>query len=278
MISRKSSSGNSRNGWVAPPPALFTNTSMPPSSPASASTVSAAVSKSVTSSWVTTALCPCASTSRPVSSAPSRSLCQVMPTSKPSRASRTAVALPIPESDPVMIAVLAIWSGYPEIDGTLHAASRRRLVLVLFLPRGRPHRGRERLGDMDGEAAQEQPGTEEERRSLMMVDISNAMVHLYKELFGRGPTKARTSYAGPDLLVSTLENSLTRIERTMAEAGEHERLRDLRMHFQYLGEDDFVGIVEQITGRKVRAFVSGMDTKNDVASELFYLEPEPAAS
>jgi uncharacterized protein YbcI len=131
---------------------------------------------------------------------------------------------------------------------------------------------------MDGEAAQAQPGAEEERRSLMMVEISNAMVHLYKELFGRGPTKARTSYAGPDLLVSTLENSLTRIERTMADAGEHERLRDLRMHFQYLGEDDFVGIVEQITGRKVRAFVSGMDTKNDVASELFYLEPEQAAS
>jgi uncharacterized protein YbcI len=131
---------------------------------------------------------------------------------------------------------------------------------------------------MEGEAAQEQPGTAEERRGLMMVEISNAMVHLYKDLFGRGPTKARASYAGPDLLVATLENSLTRIERTMADAGEHERLRDLRMHFQYLGEDDFVGIVEQITGRKVRAFVSGMDTKRDVASELFYFEPEPAAS
>jgi uncharacterized protein YbcI len=131
---------------------------------------------------------------------------------------------------------------------------------------------------MEGEAAQEQLGTAEERRGLMMVEISNAMVHLYKDLFGRGPTKARASYAGPDLLVATLENSLTRIERTMADAGEHERLRDLRMHFQYLGEDDFIGIVEQITGRKVRAFVSGMDTKHDVASELFYFEPEPAAS
>jgi uncharacterized protein YbcI len=131
---------------------------------------------------------------------------------------------------------------------------------------------------MDGEAAQEQLGTAEERRGLMMVEISNAMVHLYKDLFGRGPTKARASYAGPDLLVATLENSLTRIERMMADAGEHERLRDLRMHFQYLGEDDFVGIVEQITGRKVRAFVSGMDTKRDVASELFYFEPEPAGS
>jgi uncharacterized protein YbcI len=85
---------------------------------------------------------------------------------------------------------------------------------------------------MDVEASRQQPGTDEERRGLLMVEVSNAMVHLYKELFGRGPTKTRTSYAGPDLLVTTLENSLTRIERTMADAGEHERLRDLRMHFQ----------------------------------------------
>jgi uncharacterized protein YbcI len=131
---------------------------------------------------------------------------------------------------------------------------------------------------MDAEAARALPGTDQERDGLMMVELSNAMVRLYKELFGRGPTKVRTSFAGPDLLVTTLENSLTRIERTMADAGEHERLRDLRMHFQYLGEDDFVGAVEQITGRKVRAFVSGMDTRRDVASELFYLETEQPAS
>jgi uncharacterized protein YbcI len=126
---------------------------------------------------------------------------------------------------------------------------------------------------MDAEASREQPGTQEERTGLLMVEVSNGMVRLYKDLFGRGPTKTRTSYAGPDLIVSTLENSLTRIERTMAEAGEHERLRDLRMHFQHMSEDDFVGTVEEITGRKVRAFVSGMDTRNDVSSELFYLEP-----
>jgi uncharacterized protein YbcI len=132
---------------------------------------------------------------------------------------------------------------------------------------------------MDTQASREQAGTAEERTGLMMVELSNAMVQLYKELFGRGPTKARTSYAGPDLLVATLENSLTRIERTMADKGEHERVRDLRMHFQYMSEDDFVRIVEQITGRTVRAFVSGVDTKRDISSELFYLQPQsdPAA-
>jgi uncharacterized protein YbcI len=127
---------------------------------------------------------------------------------------------------------------------------------------------------MDAKASREQPGTDEERTGLLMVELSNAMVRLYKDLFGRGPTKTRSSYAGPDLIVTTLENSLTRIEGNMAKAGEHERLRDLRMHFQYMAEDDFVGTVEGITGRKVRAFVSGIDTRRDVSSELFYLEPQ----
>jgi uncharacterized protein YbcI len=126
---------------------------------------------------------------------------------------------------------------------------------------------------MDTHASRQPVGTDDERTGLMMVELSNAMVRLYKELFGRGPTKARTNFAGPDLIVSTLECSLTKIERLMADAGEHERLRDLRMHFQYLNEAEFVKTVEQITGRTVRAFVSGMDTKRDVATELFYLEP-----
>ena len=86
---------------------------------------------------------------------------------------------------------------------------------------------------MDTEASRGEPGTDEERNGLLMVELSNAMVQLYRDVFGRGPTKARTSYAGPDLLVTTLETSLTRIEHMMAAAGEHERLRDLRMHFQY---------------------------------------------
>ena len=126
---------------------------------------------------------------------------------------------------------------------------------------------------MDTQAAGQPVGTEEERTGLMMVELSNAMVRLYKELFGRGPTRTKTNFAGPDLIVSTLEESLTRIELHMAAAGEYERLRDLRMHFQHLNEEQFVGTVEQITGRKVRAFVSGIDTKRDVSAELFYLEP-----
>jgi uncharacterized protein YbcI len=113
----------------------------------------------------------------------------------------------------------------------------------------------------------------QERYSLPM-QISNEMVRLYKDMFGRGPTRARTSFAGPDTIVSTLEDSLTPAERNLAAMGEHQRLRDVRMLFQYASEEEFREIVERLTGRKVRAFVSGMDTVNDVATEVFYLVPE----
>jgi uncharacterized protein YbcI len=99
------------------------------------------------------------------------------------------------------------------------------------------------------------------------------MVRLYKEHFGRGPTKARTSFAGADVLITTLENSMTPVEQKLAQMGENERLRDVRMFFQHATEPEFRAIVEEITGRKVRAFVSGIDTVQDVSSEVFYLEP-----
>ncbi len=98
------------------------------------------------------------------------------------------------------------------------------------------------------------------------------MVRLYKELFGRGPTKAKTDFAGPDTVLCTLEDSMTPAERSLAALGEHQRLRDTRMYFQYATEDAFTGVVERVLGRKVRAFVSGMDTGRDVSSEVFYLE------
>jgi uncharacterized protein YbcI len=108
---------------------------------------------------------------------------------------------------------------------------------------------------------------------LHTAEISNAMVGIYKEQFGRGPTKTRTHYAGKDIIISTLEDSLTPAERRLAEMGEAQRLRDTRMFFQHATREHFVGRLEEITGRTVRAFVSGIDVDVDVSSEVFYLVP-----
>jgi uncharacterized protein YbcI len=112
-----------------------------------------------------------------------------------------------------------------------------------------------------------------DERDALPARISRAMVRLYKEQFGRGPTKARTLISG-DLVICSLEDSRTPVERRLAEMGEHQRLRDIRMFFQHATEDQFKAVIEAETGRKVRAFVSGMDTTEDVSAEVFYLEPE----
>jgi uncharacterized protein YbcI len=113
----------------------------------------------------------------------------------------------------------------------------------------------------------------EHRLGPGLQEITNAMVQTYKELFGHGPPKARSAYAGPDTLIATLEHSLTAAERNMIALGEHRRVRETRTLLQHANEHEFVQTIEQITGRKVRAFVSGTDTRRDVSTQVFYLEP-----
>jgi uncharacterized protein YbcI len=76
------------------------------------------------------------------------------------------------------------------------------------------------------------------------------------------------------MLVVTLENTFTPAELSLRALGEHERLRDLRLLFQYAEIERFCEPVEELTGRKVRAFISGIDTEVDVATEIFVLQPE----
>ncbi len=113
---------------------------------------------------------------------------------------------------------------------------------------------------------------ENNHHDSVRAEISREMVRLYKELFGRGPTKARTEFAGPDIIICSLENTFTPAERSLAEMGEHQRLRDTRMYFQAATHEKFREIVERLAGRKVRAFVSGLDADQDVCAEVFYLD------
>jgi uncharacterized protein YbcI len=123
-------------------------------------------------------------------------------------------------------------------------------------------------------SADEQQPTDLGRRPGVLMEISNAMVGLYKEQFGRGPTRARTYWCGDDVVTVILEETLTAVERNMLRMGEHQRLRELRMFFQYAGVREFCEPVEHLTGRKVRAFLSSIDTEADgLATEVFVLHP-----
>jgi uncharacterized protein YbcI len=103
--------------------------------------------------------------------------------------------------------------------------------------------------------------------------ISRAMVRLYKEQFGRGPETVWTRYSGPDCIISILGSSLSPVERRMRDMGEEQRLRDIRVMFQHATEQEFRTAVEDVTGRRVIGFMSGIDVQNDLSSEVFTLEP-----
>jgi uncharacterized protein YbcI len=107
------------------------------------------------------------------------------------------------------------------------------------------------------------------------MEVSNAIVALYKQQFGRGPTSARTEWAGGDAMVCMLEETLTPAERNLVRMGEHQRLRDTRMFFQYATVREFCEPIERLTGRTVRSFQSGIDTEVDgLSTETFIFYPK----
>jgi uncharacterized protein YbcI len=117
-------------------------------------------------------------------------------------------------------------------------------------------------------------GTQDLSEGNRLQAVSNAMVRLHKEQFGRGPTNARSYFAGPDTLVCTLEDALLPAERTMVDMGEHHRVRESRMFLQVASQEQFVGAVEELVSRKVRAFASAIDPGPGVVFEIFSFEPD----
>ena len=100
--------------------------------------------------------------------------------------------------------------------------------------------------------------------------ISNAVVGLLHDYTGRGPTHARTTI-GPDTIVVTLRDSLTKAERTLASRGQALEVLAMRRAFQNTMKDDLIAAVERLTGRTVEAFLSDNLYEPDVAVEIFLM-------
>jgi uncharacterized protein YbcI len=114
-----------------------------------------------------------------------------------------------------------------------------------------------------------------DRSSLgeMRATISNEIVRLQAEYYGKGPTRAKT-YIVEDLVIVVLEESFTRAEKTLAERGERDAIEHIRRRFQQQMAEDFTSVVEQATGRKVRVFLSETNIDHDVSVETFLLADE----
>ena len=106
--------------------------------------------------------------------------------------------------------------------------------------------------------------------------ISNTVVRALSRTTGRGPTKARTTLGDNGVFV-VLQDTLTRGEQTLADAGHGEAVLDLRRRWQSVMKNDVSREIEELTGRKVIGFMSDNHIDPDLAVEVFVLEPLPIA-
>jgi len=106
--------------------------------------------------------------------------------------------------------------------------------------------------------------------------ISDTVVQALARTTGRGPTKAKTTLGDNGVFV-VLQDSLTRGEQTLTDAGEGEAVLDLRRRWQRVMKADLSREIEELTGRKVVGFMSDNHIDPDIAVEVFVLEPLPTA-
>lgn len=116
--------------------------------------------------------------------------------------------------------------------------------------------------------------TDEEppRSDSISREVSRAIVGLFKEHVGRGPTVAKT-YIHDDLVVCVLNDTMTKAEQTLTREGRAEEVRALRRSFQALFRDEASREIERIMGRPVTAFLSDHAVDPDWAIEAFVLAP-----
>jgi uncharacterized protein YbcI len=89
----------------------------------------------------------------------------------------------------------------------------------------------------------------------LLSEITNRIVSLTREHYGRGPIKTKT-YVLDNLIVCVLSDGFTAIERTMMDGGEAERVLEIRRDFQRMMKNRYSKMIEELTGRKVLAFLN----------------------
>jgi uncharacterized protein YbcI len=106
----------------------------------------------------------------------------------------------------------------------------------------------------------------------VLTDISDGLVALLKEFYGRGPTQAK-SYYQDDLVVCVLRGGFSRVEQTLLEGGRGAIVIQQRVEFQDLMRKRFEAVITQATGRHVIGFMSGNQQDPDIMCEVFILAP-----
>jgi uncharacterized protein YbcI len=107
-----------------------------------------------------------------------------------------------------------------------------------------------------------------------LAEVSNAIVGIFRECYGRGPTKAKT-YRFDNYVVTVLEDILTTVEETLVKKGEQDLVRRVRLTFQEAVSDRFMDAVQDVLGREVVTYHSQVTFDPPMGFEFFVLKPDP---
>ena len=106
----------------------------------------------------------------------------------------------------------------------------------------------------------------------LLATISTRIVAILREHYGRGPMKAKT-YALDDIIVVVMRGSgFTPLEKTIMDSGQPDRVVEMRHDFQHMMTERFTETIEQLTGRKVLAFLSQAHVEPDITMEIFFID------
>jgi uncharacterized protein YbcI len=106
----------------------------------------------------------------------------------------------------------------------------------------------------------------------LLAAISTNIVRILRERYGRGPMKAKT-YALDDIIVVVMRGSgFTPLEQTIMDSGEPTRVVAMREEFQRVMADRYKQMIEDLTGRKVVAFLSQAHVDPDITIEIFFID------
>ena len=106
----------------------------------------------------------------------------------------------------------------------------------------------------------------------LLAAISTRIVAILRDHYGRGPMKAKT-YALDDIIVVVMRGSgFTPLEKTIMESGQPQRVVDMRHDFQHIMTERFTETIEELTGRRVTAFLSQAHVDPDITIEIFFVD------
>jgi uncharacterized protein YbcI len=101
--------------------------------------------------------------------------------------------------------------------------------------------------------------------------VTNGIVKLFHDYYGRGPTKAKSYILDDRILVCVLEDTMTRVEKTLADNGHGAKVREVRLVFQEAMAHEFKQCVRDSLGREVMAYHSQLTLDPDLGFEFFVL-------